>query len=61
MPARLVDGLAVLEVGADVVVEDGQGRSDRHVHVQVLVGAKTAAEQDLVVAGFGGGETSIGF
>ena len=61
MPARLIDGLAVFEVGADVVVEDGQGGADGHVHVQVLVGAQTATEEDLVVAGFGGGETSISF
>ena len=46
MPARLVDLLAVLEVRPDVVVED---RADGHVHVQVLVGAQTAAEEDLVV------------
>ena len=50
MPARLVDGLAVLEIGADVVVEDGKGGANRHVHVQVLVGAQTATEEDLVVA-----------
>ena len=61
MPARLVDRFAVLEVRADVVVEDRQGGADGHVHVQVLVGAQASAEEDLVSAGFLGGEASISF
>ena len=59
VPARLIDGLAVLEVGADVVVEDGQGSTDGHVHVQILVGAQAAAEEDLVLAGLGSGKLAV--
>lgn len=61
MPAQLVDGLAALEVEADMVVEDGEGDANGHVHLQVLVGAQTATEEDLVVAKVGGGEASISF
>ena len=61
MLARLVDRFAVLEVRADVVVEDRQGGADGHVHIQVLVGAQASAEEDLVGAGFLGGEAPISF
>lgn len=44
-----------------MVVEDGEGDANGHVHLQVLVGAQTATEEDLVVAKFGGGEASMSF
>src|SRR4051794_34087024 len=33
---------ALGEVGAELVVEHGQSRADRHVHIEVLVGAEPA-------------------
>src|SRR5699024_10840149 len=59
VPARLAQRRARLEEGLQLVVVHGQRRADRHVHVQVLVGAQAAAEKHLVVLGLRGRELAV--
>src|SRR5699024_5559114 len=59
VPARLAQRRARLEEGLQLVIVHGQRRTDRHVHVQVLVGAQAAAEEHLVVLGLRGRELAV--
>src|SRR5206468_1132081 len=54
-----VQDTTIGEEGSDAVVEHAQRRADRHVHVQVLVGAESAAEQYLLVDGLLAGQLAV--
>src|SRR3954454_23115632 len=54
-----VERLALVEVGADAVVEHAESRADRHVHVQVLVGTQPAAEEHAALRGLLAGQLAV--
>lgn len=58
MPSR---GRPSGEERCDLVVEYCQGRSDGHMHVEVFVGAQSAAEEDVGLGRFLFGQLPVTF
>ena len=58
--ALLLKGFALIPERCQLVVEHGQRRGDGHVHVEVLVRAQAAAEEDVIVLGLGRRALAVG-
>ena len=59
MAALLFEHLALVPERSQLVVKHAQRRGDRHVHVEVLVGAQAAAKENLGLLRLGRSAASI--